>query len=179
MNLKRALSERLCVGISRNVKGVDEINGVVTDHSPDWCLVAEVDGFSADGYWVVRRDTISRVRFTRHDAFRQKVMEKSGLISGLRPPAGLKISDTSALMDALVAMHSYAIVYREDDSEWYSTHAAVLSAKSGFLRIRGFDGCGCFQKRVRCVPICDITCIRIASSYLSAYEKAAPYDYDG
>lgn len=178
MNLKRAMAERLCVSICRNVEGEDEIDGVVIELSAEWCLVADVNGFDADGYWIVRRDTISRLEFTRHDAFRQKLMEKSGLIRGLRPPAGLDISDTAALMHSLVATRRYVIVFEEDDYEWYSWHAAVLSVQGKFLRLRGFDGSGCFEKRVRRIRISEITCIRIASRYLSVYEKAAPYDYD-
>lgn len=178
MTLSKAHKTSLCVELLRTGDGPDVLDGVILKLSSSWCLFASLDALDPDGYWIIRRDTIRRVRYTRFEAFRHRILLANGVIARLRPPRGIDIATTDSLMSSLVCLRRYAIVFRETGTEWWSLHAAVLGQERGGLLLHGFDGAGVFESRTRRYPVAEITCIRFGSRYLREYQSAAPYDYD-
>jgi hypothetical protein len=178
MTLTKALQTSLCVGLVRTGYRPDDFEGVILKLSSSWCLVASLDSLDSDGYWIIRRDTICHVRYTRIEAFRHGILLANGAISRLRLPRGIDITTTDSLMASLVSQRRYAIIYRDTETEWWSLHAAILRQERSGLLLHGFDGAGRFESRVRQYPIAQITCIRLGSRYLREYQSAVPYDYD-
>jgi hypothetical protein len=70
MTLTKAHETSLCVGLVRTGYHPDDFDGVIQKLSSSWCLVASLDSLDPDGYWIIRRDTIRNVRYTRIEAFR-------------------------------------------------------------------------------------------------------------
>lgn len=178
MTIAKACQARLCVELLRNRRGPDELAGVVLDLSPQWCLLASMEDFDPDGYWIIRRDTIRRVRYRRFEAFRHRILTAHDTISRLRPPRGLDIASTDSLFVSLVNQHRYAILYRETEAEWWRWHSAILGLERGRVLLHLFDGAGCFETRIRRYRVADITCVRFGNRYLREFQSAAPYDYD-
>lgn len=177
MTLSQAYKAGLCIELVRATSGPDELLGVILKLSSSWCLLASLDSLDPDGYWIIRRDTVRRVRYRRFEAFRHRILVAKGTISRLRPPRGIDITTTDSLMISLVSLRRYAVLYRENDTEWWSLHAAILEEERGRLRLHGFDGAGVFESRIRSYPVADITCVRFGGRYLQEYQSAAPYDY--
>ena len=98
MTLQKAQAEQLCIEVVRSRPGPNNLDGLVLAFSPQWCLLASVEAFDPDGFWLIRRDTIGSIRFTRFQAFRHRVATTIGVLSGVRVPVGLDVADTLSLL---------------------------------------------------------------------------------
>lgn len=176
MTLAKACQNRLFVDLVSKFED-EEYDGVVLDLSDQWCVLASIEKFDRDGYWIIRKDTIKKVRHRCYEVFRHQILQADGILATLRPLEGINISTTQNLFASLVRYQSYMVIRRETDAEWWTNHSALVGIDGNQLLMHSFDGAGRFNKKFTRCKMEDVTSIRIGSHYLKTYQKAAPYNF--
>jgi hypothetical protein len=155
----------------------EERDGVILSLTDHWCILASIEAFDPDGYWIIRKDTIKQVRHRPYEAFRHQILQAEGIPAAVKPLNDIDISTTSSLFESLIRYQKYVVIHRETEIEWWTHHAALAGIKGDHLLMHSFDGAGRFNQKFSRCKMADITSIRIGGRYLLAYQKAAPYDF--
>ena len=176
MTPTKACHSRLFINLVSKFEDA-EYDGVILDLAEQWCVLASIEEFNLDGYWIIRKDTIKQVRHRNYEAFRHQILKADGILAGLRSLEAIDISTTSHLFASLVRFQNYVIVYRESDTDWWMHHAALAFTNGKQVLMHSFDGAGRFNRTFSRCKMADISSIRIGSRYLQTYQKAAPYNF--
>jgi hypothetical protein len=151
-----------------------DVDGVVLDASPEWLLIREMDGITADGYAAVLRENVRWLQNTKYDLFRQQALQSEGAWQQIIRKPSIDLSSAATILTSLRRKARFAIVVEEDwfDSEWTSSHCRVETVGRNHVFLRGFDGLGQWG-RLRRRKLKDITRIYFGSKYLRFYERHA------
>lgn len=175
--LTKAIDKKLLVIVRRNVHGMEEIEGFILGASKDWLLVREVSGCAPDGFYLVRRNTVSSLISTVYCDFRRHILEKERLLEkALRHP-GVDFGDVSRIFSSLHRLGLFITVGMENRTGWRTLHSVVDEVLPDMVSLRGFDGAGRWERRRYGCLLAKVTAVKFGSRYLKMYQKYASKDF--
>lgn len=169
----KAIRDRVLVGVLRSVEGIDDVDGFVLAASADWFLVRDCEELMPSGLWLFRKDTITSFQRSKFHQFKERMMERAGLLRRGWPPPEIDLTNIETIVEWLTRTKRLCILRTENADEWWRVHCAIDGLIGQQLRIHPFDGAGQWEK-VRTTGrwrLNAITAIRFDSHYLRLYEK--------
>lgn len=182
MTLQAAQESRALVTICRSFgdgdAAMEEDQAYVLEVGDDYVLIAEIDGFRHDGFSIIRREDVARVKYTKYDKFRELVIQVEGHC--LAPlPSGFPGPDSCReILEFFAETRSLVTLLRETDSDWWTNYSAVLKVKKKVVKVLDFSGTGKWEKKRTSLKMKKITRIRFGTDYLAHYQRHAPLPAD-
>jgi hypothetical protein len=175
--LKRAAEHGECVTMELTGPAATRVEGVPLAVGRGLVLMRTVQDFDVDGYQVVARHAVNRVRSDEHERFLERVLRDEGQLRRLRAGASqrakptLPLSGWRGLCRTLEEREELVIVEcegRETDSFLIGPIVAVTSE---LVSIHHFDATAVWDLAPTTISFGDITRVRFGERYTQVYAR--------
>ena len=178
ISLKRAITDALPVEMR---KRVDRLTGwdpcpevLILDSAREWLLARSLgNGFDPDGYVVTSRAMVKSLRTTKDRAFRKRALQAESMWQTILRAPAIDLHSAATILDSLRRLNLFVIVLRETQYEWYSNHCRIEKVTDNHAHVRGFDGAGQWDRRLKRLNLSEVTEIHFGTRYLNLYQKYA------
>ena len=143
----------------------DEIYGVILRQSEKFILIRDIKDWHYDGYMIFPKKYISKIKYTKVEKFREKVMNES--ISKINNIQWLNLNTYDTLFSALMKNYNEICIEgaSEEVNQFMIGKIAGYSKKS--LAINKLDIYAKLSSKKIEIPIKEITCIYFKDEYSS------------
>lgn len=148
-----------------------DIHGVLISRLPHWYFVREIEDFHFNGYSLVARDTVSRVRYNRFDKILNEMFIRYGESAMEQPPISTDGPDLSDqfIFQQLAALET--ILQVEDEDEEKFMMGTILRFTKDRLFMRYFETNGHWMKRPVGIDFAEISYVAFLGEYELTWEK--------
>ena len=175
LTLREAQKARALVTICRSFGDdgaeEDEDQGFVLSVGDKYALIADIDGFRHDGFSIIRKDDVARVKYTKYDKFRELVIQVEGHHLAPLPDGFPGPKSCRRILNFFGKTRDLVILFRETDSDWWRDCCAVLKVKKKVVKVLGFSGAGKWTKKPTSLKMKEITRMRFGTDYLAHYQR--------
>jgi len=168
---------RQVVKIVRNLPGVVPLPAFVLGFTSELLFVHFLDEFHLNGYCIVRRRDITKIRCGKDERFHQRMLKAEGIVDRVGFEATIDLGSWRLAFASLKRLQKHVSVSGEDSEDpvteggdmFFIGRIVRINQKS--VTLRHFDSEGWWEKRTRTVCYDDITMVDFDDEYITTYSK--------
>lgn len=154
--------------------GIDEetISGIILDMSGSFLLIHEVCDFMFDGYAIVKREDIDRIRHSRFELAQRKILKAEGILDtslGYEKP--LVLTNWKSIFAALKKDDKHVIIqntYKNYLDYWIG---GIKRVTEKGVSIHNYDPTGKLDSQAQTIHFQTIKILRFGNRYSTIFRK--------
>ena len=158
---------------NRTFNGEEEhISGFILSMSKDFLLIQVDYEFSFNGYAIVRKDQLDRIRCNKYDKTRKKIFKAEGLLkNGYGIDKNISLKTWQEIFSDLKKFDYHVIIECEDREEPTFDIGPIKKALKGSVSIQHYDATGQLENKLTPLKYSDITKVQFGDNYSMTFRK--------
>lgn len=148
--------------------GMSELTGTCIQEVGDWLVFQNLDDFRIDGYTIIPKISVKKLRCNPSDRFYARMCKALGVLKKAKP---LKLKGEADIFRFILGQKRLVLIECEKKGEWPFSIGLLQSVDEEKVRLKYFDTMGKFQRLHRIIYRKDITRAAIDEHYLRVYEQ--------
>lgn len=147
------------------------LNGAILKESKNWVLIQNIEDFRIDGYSIIHKIQIKKIRQNSGDRFYQSILIKEGIAKKIKDLPGIDIEDVCQVLLYLKSWKSPVIIECELLGTWPFSIGFIEEIRENDFDLRYFDIEGKSDKKPRKIKFAHIDRIGIKERYGEIFGK--------
>lgn len=152
-------------------KDKENLHGFLMGESEKWLLIQSERDFLLDGYRILPKKDVKKIRHNAVDRLHEKMCAGEGLAAKLRALPRLSIENPEGIFRFLKLKEEIVIVECEYAGEWPFSFGKIGRIAADAVEIQYFDVMGKKEGKPRTVWFKDISQIGFQERYMKVYRK--------
>lgn len=165
------LKAKTPVTIIRRKMGMSNIHGYLLDGSREWLLVQNIYDFHLNGYSIIRRKDIKKLRYDDRDKCFESILKKEGVTKKVINKYKIRLDDIKTILECLKKIKLHFIIECEERKDDIFVIGKIAEIKNDFLIFNDYDACGKWRKEHSIITYSKITIIRFDEEYINIFSK--------
>ncbi|MEW6097263.1 MAG: hypothetical protein AB1567_12200 [bacterium] len=168
---KDLLKKNAAITIIRNTPGFYNIHGYLLDISDDWILVQNISEFHLDGYSIIRKSDVDKMRYDNRDRYFEKILRIEGVRENVSKKYEINITDLPSIFKSLKITKLNIIVECEEPKNELFVIGKITQINKNSVSMLHFDACGRWEKQSTVIYYPEITIIRFDEEYINVFSR--------
>ena len=168
---KDLLRENANVTIIRNKPGLCNVHGYLLDISGEWVLLQNIYEFHLDGYSIIRKSDVDRIRYDEIDKYFEKILRDEGVRKRMSKKYQIDLTNLSSIFESLRKTKLNIIVECEEEKNDIFVVGKISKIDNNSIGMLHFDACGRWSKQIKTIPYSKITIIRFDEEYINVFSR--------
>ncbi len=169
--LKKLCDNRRFVGITRNISDTHRMWGFVLAFTRDFVLLQDLADFYLDGYSIIRRRDISKVKCGKHEQYFEKIIKGEGLWDKVGIQETISLKNWPSVFRSLKNIGRNILVEGEDPDIDKFIIGRIIRINKKHVKMRYFDSAGKWEKGFRFAPYEEISRVSFETEYIKIFSK--------
>ncbi|MCK5707060.1 MAG: hypothetical protein KAI43_05355 [Candidatus Aureabacteria bacterium] len=170
--LKKLKASKELANVYRKVP--EEAGGVsyyILDCSKELILGHYVDEFHLNGYAIFRLKDIKKIRCSKNDRYRNKILKKEGIWQKVGIDYSIDLSSWKTVLKILKKQGKNIQILGEEPEVDEFVIGKITKVNEKSVKVLYFDATGKWEKEPRVIPYSEITLILFEDEYVNIYSK--------
>lgn len=168
---KQLLKRKAVITIERNKPNFGNVHGCLLDISNKWILVQNISEFHLDGYSIIRKTDINKIRYDERDRYFEKILKKEGARKKVSKKYEIGLTDLSIIFESLKKTKLNIIVECENKKDDIFVIGKIAQINEDSIAMHHFDACGKWAKQSKIIYYSKITIIGVDQEYINIFSK--------
>jgi hypothetical protein len=168
---KQLLKRNTAITLERIKPNFSNMHGCLLDISDKWILIQNISEFHLDGYSIIRKTDINKIRYDERDKYFEEILKKEGVDNKVSKKYKINLTNLSTIFESLKKIKLNIIVECENKKDDIFAIGKITQINKDSIAMHHFDACGKWAKKSKVIYYSKITTIGFDQEYINIFSR--------